>query len=87
MIITVLSSNGEYRMNELGGVISAHATTFYLPEIIRFDVDEWRDYWQKPLLPTIDILDLGYWYRKEDGSSGYEPAEMDWRKEIREGIL
>jgi hypothetical protein len=49
--------------------------------IARLDVLEWRLYWGKDadLFAGHDILDFGSW----DKSGHYEPAEMDWRNEVK----
>jgi len=50
-----------------------------LDEIDRFDVDEYKKFYNVTEIPTnLDILDIGYWTK----SSFYEPAEADWRKEV-----
>lgn len=51
--------------------------------IIKFDIDEYREYWAgtvKASSNEIDILDLGYWYGE---SNKFESPEIHWREEIK----
>ena len=46
---------------------------------LKFDLGEYRDYWQEEPKVCIDILDLGF-----AGNLGLiEPAAMEWRREMR----
>ena len=54
-------------------------------EILKFDFGEWRKFWGTESLPyMLDILDVGYWYRKGEEEL-YEPAVMEHRKIVQEG--
>lgn len=45
----------------------------------RFNIAEYVQFYDT-LEPTIDVLDIGYWYG--DRESEYEPPEPDWRNEV-----
>lgn len=53
--------------------------------IERFDLEEWRSYYGKELVSSIDILDLGFWYypNKLVRWPVYGGPEQDWRNEFR----
>ena len=73
-VLTVDAASGE-----VVALIPFNASTAYAG-ITRFDVAEWRAYWEADLTGTqLDILDVGYW----DGGE-YVAAEEDWRGEVRE---
>lgn len=80
MSITIESSHGTWVVNADGTLASDPVESY--EDLIRFDLDEWRRTYPGEELVAIDVLDVGYWYRKEDGSEGYEPAEPDWRARI-----
>lgn len=59
-----------------------------LKSIRYFAIIEWRAYYRKALVSTIDILDLGYWFDvyDKDGTLRaclYEGPVQDWRNEFR----
>ena len=55
-----------------------------LASITRFDLTEWAKHYGEAQLPNqIDILDLGYWYTK-DNTTQYEEPAHDWRIETAE---
>jgi hypothetical protein len=75
----VFSSNGELVIDAEGKVIVAESKYYNdnLKNIVRFDLEEYRKYYQgEPAPSSYDILDLGYW----TDTGQYEPPEMDWRK-------
>ena len=82
MSTTVCSSNGNYEIREDGTILSDSNTEY---RILRFNTQEWKDTWKKESLDSsIDILDLGYWYVKDDDPKPeYEPPAYDWREEMR----
>jgi hypothetical protein len=60
----------------------------HLASIVRFDITEWRRYWNKPRTRHIDILDVGYWYvTAGTNETVYVPPVETWRKEIAEILL
>ena len=86
---TVRSSHGELIIDGDGYVLERQLENDYvrggrfLACIDRFDLPEWRKFWDNPEGTSIDILDLGYWYDDPDTEeSGYEPPDATWRKEI-----
>jgi hypothetical protein len=90
-MITISSSQGDFRCNE-DGKISTNGKTEYetgngeLIQILSFDTEEWKSHYQHESLPlSIDILDLGYTYQEKDASHvGYEPPDYEWRELMRQ---
>jgi hypothetical protein len=84
--VSVSSSHGTFEIDPNGKVVhfdlSDNEEGKALEKIEKFDLHEWRCYWQwKGELPGgFDILDLGFWTK--DGA--YEPPEQDWREEIKQ---
>ena len=91
---TVESSHGTLTIDSRGNVVGRELDNAdpdgggHLAVIIRFDVREWRRYWDTALPGGFDILDLGYWYADpETGKTRYTRAVADWRKSIAEILL
>jgi len=89
--LTIYSSGGTHKANTEGYVISAYTYVGsgpldpdYLPQIERFDFEEYRKYWRlgrlDELPDTFDILDLGYWLK----NAGYEKPCFETRRRIKE---
>jgi hypothetical protein len=84
---TVNSSCGTFQIDPDTGEVLAfnqsHPDGYLYNQITRFDVAEYRAFYQgEPAAATsYDILDLGYWYGSGTPSS-YEPPDMYWRKEF-----
>lgn len=79
---TVEGSHGSVDVDGEGNVLNAYNDAY--PDIVRFDVKEFAEFYGHP--PTTegrvtDILDIGYWTR--DGH--YEPPVGEWRAEIKTG--
>lgn len=66
----------------------------YFVGIKRIDVDEYRKHYKREIKQneSIDILDLGYWYKLKReitghfwtrGKEKYEEPAHDWRKEVK----
>lgn len=51
-------------------------------DIHRFDVDEWRRTYPGEDITnsSIDICDIGYWYKVDDSNTLYEEPSLEWRK-------
>jgi len=92
MTLVCNSSHGEFEIDgDSGEVLSC---TVYDPDthddepgvnfrsITRFDVDEWRRTYGRPLPDEVDILDVGFWYHDDPKhGEGYEPPVHSWRRE------
>jgi hypothetical protein len=92
--IAIGSSHGELIVDAEGNVIDRHLDNNdpdgggHLASIIRFDLAEWRGYWDKLDTSDIDILDLGYWYTDtKTGRTAFAPPDAKWRSEIAEVLL
>jgi hypothetical protein len=88
------SSHGELTADNDGHVIHCrtdnnnHNGGAHLASIVRFDIAEWRRYWNNPRTRHIDILDVGYWYTAPGANNIlYAPPDETWRKEIAEILL
>ena len=86
--LTVSSSHGTFDIDGSSGRVirwwanDPHdADAQAMENIERFDLHEWKLYWQwKGELPGgFDVLDLGFWTK--DGA--YEQPEDDWREEMK----
>lgn len=91
--ITVRSNHCTFVMNGKGDIVarvvdksSPRGDQRHMRAILNFDVEEWTAYWGPELPDSLDILDLGYDYKKS-GHTCYEAAETSWRKEIAEQLL
>lgn len=79
----VHSSNGELKVNsKTGKVIKCDMSTDGegIDQIERFDIEEYKKFWNAEITDDIDILNLGYWTK--DGQ--YEEPADDWRKDLIE---
>lgn len=81
--IVIASSEGDFTAWEDGTVIGRDMPDMH-SDILQMDFDEWRNFWQRELPDTIDILDVGYWY-EGDGTREYEPPAESWRQLGKEG--
>jgi hypothetical protein len=91
---TIRSSNGEWKANKQTGGVINYQDRYPLENgkrliLIRFDIQEYKKHYQVTELPdSIDILDLGYYYKERNDLTGYwapkyeEPAH-DWREEVK----
>jgi hypothetical protein len=52
-------------------------------DIARFDLEEWKRFYNQDTCRGADILDVGYWTK--DGT--YEPAAANHRAEIARGVF
>lgn len=92
--ITIYSSCGEWEIRRSTEQILNNTTYNYGEKmrdkywIRKFDTEEYRKHYAVENLPnTIDILDIGYWYggvEEIKSSWQFEPADKDWRKEIKQ---
>lgn len=84
---SVYSSNGEITIELSTGRVTDMVVyaDCELPNIIRFDLEEYRRYYGVDNESNIDILDLGYWYREGDRVF-YEEPLLDWRVEHQNEI-
>lgn len=78
-VAIITSSHGEFEIDKSGLVLKRNLDDCEeCPEyltISKFDMDEWKRYWNLPAQDSYDILDLGYWY----GDNKYEEPHIDWR--------
>jgi len=77
MRYTVYGSHGTFEIDERGVPHGEVPRAYGL--IVRWDLAEWQRYWNKPFIESFDVLDLGGWTQ----NGAYEPAEADWREEIK----
>jgi hypothetical protein len=89
MEYTVGSSHGVLTVDKDGYVTECQTDNNdsdkvgHLKRITRFDLVEWRRFWNNATQTEIDILDLGYWYNDPKTSAGtYVAPDTDWRKEV-----
>lgn len=84
--VIVMSSNGKIEINPATGVVVSIKTypQSELPNVIVFNVTEWRHHYSTDLDDEIDILDIGYWYTDSIGEIGYEPPCQSFRKDAQE---
>lgn len=97
--ISVISSEGILLIDRSGCVRECNVYfaepksegEFSLSDISQFNMTEYCGFWGLNIneVTTIDILDLGYWYRnKKDGLRCYESPDADFRAEaIKERSL
>lgn len=79
--LVIESSSGEFIVDLATGVVMTRDLCNDAPDdyknIDKFDLNAWRNFYEAPIPPHLDILDLGYWLN--DGQ--YIPAEDSYRKE------
>lgn len=84
--LTVLSSDVEYEIDELGFVLESRLTgvDYRLPDIYQFNLTEYAAAYpyDDPLPDVFDILDLGYTWLDLDGETMYEPPNEDFRNDL-----
>lgn len=88
-IITANSSNGHVAFEDTSGKIHCiHVDAgCSLPSIVLVDVDEWkRHYGRTDMDAAVDILDIGYWYTREDGERMYEPPYRAWETDEEQSV-
>lgn len=78
MMATIISSNGRITIDKAGNIIKASLESDGGCNIVRFDMGEYRRTYGPDTPSYIDILDIGYWYRRGELVC-YEPASDDWR--------
>lgn len=86
-LIAINSSNGTLMIDSETGEVSVEESDYDnddLRQIVRFDLDEWRKEYPGEECEGGDILDFGYWSKREDGEWIYEPPVEEWRKEWRD---
>jgi len=77
----VHSTYGDFKITKDGFPIDPAKINKALSyEIVQFDLKEYNQYYNENDTDSFDILDLGYWYRREGGSISYEAPEEDFRK-------
>lgn len=79
-VMTVHGSYGDLILDQWGKVIE-YIDPYDEPDyadIIRFNLEEYKHTYGQ-VDSDYDILDLGFWFRKPDGSIGYEPPAYEWR--------
>lgn len=86
--ILVGAGDEQFVVNAATGEVLSGTINDY-PHIVRFDLEEWFNYWNKDELPDlIYILDLGYDYIEFVNSNelyvGHDVAEQDFRDAIAE---
>ena len=80
----ISSSHGNLLYNRESGLvlyINANEDSYneYFSKITKIDIREYCDYYKTDVIPKdIDILNVGYWC-----TNLYEPAEKDWREELK----
>lgn len=89
---TAHSSHGAITFKSKSGFVTSYQRnnvsdpeSLFLAQIIRFDTAEYTRFYNRPLPPDIDILDLGYW----SANGSYEEPAANWRNEtffLRLGI-
>jgi hypothetical protein len=91
---TVSSSHGKLTADADGYVIDRDLENDELDGgarvacIVRFDIVEWRRFWNNPDTCLIDILDLGYWHADPTTyENAYEPPNSEWRAEIAQQMF
>lgn len=87
----VQSEHGYILINEKGEILKYEPNNpkekSYVNFITRFDLEEYRKYWQVQELPEVgfDILDLGFWYFSPltslDLEDEYADPDYYWRQE------
>lgn len=88
-MIKVTSSQGTFTTDMRGNVLVAELTK-PLPEdchylrIIQFDFAEYFRTWGEFIHESVDILNLGYWYKGKVVGEGtyYEKPEEGWREDL-----
>jgi hypothetical protein len=88
------SSHGKLTADEDGYVVDRFLDNdeadggAHLACIVRFDIVEWRRFWNNPDTCVIDILDLGYWHSQpETHEDAYAPPDSEWRAEIAQQMF
>ena len=91
---TIGSSHGKLTADADGYVIDRNLDNdepdggAHLASIVRFDIVEWRRFWNNPDTRVIDILDLGYWHSDpRSHKNAYEPPNSKWRAEIAQQMF
>lgn len=83
-IATACSSQGLILFNRKTGEVlhvlqNSDSDDEYFPLITKFDVKEYEKTYGQEVFGDIDILDLGYWYGRDEK---YEEPAHDWRSLI-----
>lgn len=81
--VEVVSTNGELEIDPNTGVIRVNNFKDGTLIPTKFDVEEWHKFYPNDSLAnarTINILDIGYWYMR-DQHFGYEPPREDFRNQ------
>lgn len=79
------SSWGTITINNSGEVLEKNIEEIegeesFLLEVVKFDLEEWKKYWETEELPAdFDVLDLGFW--NKDGE--YVIPDNHWRELIK----
>lgn len=79
-IITIGGSHGTIQVDrDTEAIISIDPGEY--SDIVKIDFKEYKQYYHTDIIPAhLDILDVGYWYGKEET---YEPPAYQWREEYR----
>lgn len=79
----IKSSNGTFIVDPDNGQVD-HAEYFEAHmDIVCFDVQEFAAHYGTPLPDSMDILDIGYFYR-DNGNMKYEPPVEEYRRDIKQ---
>jgi len=88
----IRSSNGKLFCDSVGFVTACESNADedgqHLQDIEQFNLLEWIKHWGAHAADaSLDILDLGYWYRGRDGVRRYSEPDADWRKTVAEDMF